>query len=49
MTLCYCPECNREENLDPAAGDDWGGELVAVWPRCEKCECEMEQIEDGTN
>jgi len=45
--LWSCPDCGAEVRCEPLAGDDWGGEEVAVGPDCDKCGEAMEWVDEA--
>ena len=42
-----CDGCGRVRECDPLAGDDWGGEWVAIGPDCPDCDIPMDLIDNG--
>ena len=45
--LWECPGCGEECRCDPVAGDDWGGEDVAIGPDCDDCDEIMEAVDEA--
>jgi len=46
LALWECDSCGKQIHSDPLAGDDWGGEMVAVGPDCPDCDQAMDLVED---